>query len=134
MCHKNFLTKLRDKLPLLLLAPALLLAFLTNAGCNQKSSSPPPVADSTFVSLLAELHLLEARQTTTGKLPAALRDSVFDRYNVDSTAYEQTVAYYSRHVEEYAELYNQVVDRLLQQQDTLSNSLRRPTSEKDSSK
>jgi hypothetical protein len=80
------------------------------------------MTDSTFVSVLAEIHLARARQQIEGDLPRAIRDSIFRRYDTDSTLLQETVAYYTDHPSEFTEIYNQLLDHLHEQRDEVPSS------------
>ena len=99
-------------------------------GCGSPFTDAPPVADSTFVSALAELHLAEARlsaqrtegegrppyestpDTITVPLPPAVRDSILARHSMSYRQLRSALDYYVRHPEQYTKLYERVVDTL----------------------
>ena len=80
--------------------------------CSPFSSSPPPIPDSTFSRILVELHVLSARGRQESPVPVQVRDSILHHYGVDSSDFEQTLGYYSRRPEDFASLYNTVIDSL----------------------
>lgn len=113
-------------------APALPLTLaLFLAACGSPFTEAPPVADSTFVSALAELHLAEARlrsdpgprqqpsDTMRVTLPPGVRDSILAQYGIRYRSFRTTLSYYVRHPEQYAELYARVVDTLRTERETL---------------
>lgn len=111
------------------LFPPLLVLL---AACGSPFTDPPPVADSTLISALAELHLAEARldlqrqgrlgterppastrpDTASIPLPPALRDSILARHGLSYRQLRAALTYYSKHPEQYTELYSRVVDTL----------------------
>jgi hypothetical protein len=82
------------------------------SGCSGFSSNEKPLPDSTFVGLLTELHLAKARTTIEEPVPPHFRDSLFARHEVDSSAFYNTLAYYSRRPKLFETLYSSVVDTL----------------------
>jgi len=92
------------------LAVALGVSLLS--GCSGFSSDEKPLPDSTVTTVLAELHLAKARTMVEDSVPAHLRDSVFARYGVDSTAFYATLDYYSRRPEAFEAVYASVIDTL----------------------
>ena len=89
-----------------------LLLLGGGVGCSTPVSTEPPIPDSTLVDVLVDLHVLEARDETLGDVPPALFDSVLTRHGLDSTRYNASLRYYSRHPEAYRDLYDDVIDRL----------------------
>ena len=90
---------------------ALLVGSLLVVGCggNHQAKAVP---DSTMVEVLVELHLANGRiEVTDQPLPIA-RDSIFEAYSVDTSAYAATIDYYARNPEDYSRVYGRVVDRL----------------------
>ena len=86
--------------------------LLLLTGCSGFADERPPVADSTMVEVLAELHLAQSRLEVVGDLPDATRDSIFGRYGLDEAEYEAAMAYYAEHPEAYREIYDHLLDRL----------------------
>ena len=117
-------------------APALLLtlSLFLLAACGSPFTEAPQVADSTFVSALAELHLAQARlrlaaradgppppppDTTRAPLPPGVRDSILARHGLRYRQFRAALEYYVRHPEQYQDLYVRVVDTLSAEQEAL---------------
>lgn len=105
---------------LIVLASAVLLS-----GCGMVSSGKPPVADSTMTPLLIELHLHRARAGfQSDGVPRstvdAARDSILQRYRITQPELDRTLDYYTRHPDEYEEVYSSVIDSLNALRTTLS--------------
>ncbi|PSQ75036.1 MAG: DUF4296 domain-containing protein [Bacteroidetes bacterium QH_9_64_21] len=104
----------RPAIPALLattsLAAVLSLGLLS--GCSGFSSDEKPLPDSTFTTMLTELHLAKARIMVEDSVPVDLRDSVFARHGVDSTAFYATLNYYSRRPKAFEAVYSSVIDTL----------------------
>lgn len=82
------------------------------SACSSFPTGDPTVPDSTFSTVLVELHILSARHRRGKAPPRGLRDSVFQHYGVDSTAFRTTLRYYSRHPKELESIYDGVIDTL----------------------
>ena len=74
----------------------------------------PAITEDVFVDVMVELHLVDVVRTTTEDR-AALRQRVFDRYQVSEDALRQTVEYYASATEEYSRVYGRIVDRLTEE-------------------
>lgn len=112
----------------------LTLSLVLLAACGSPFAETPPVADSTLVNVLAELHLAEAHEqmrrqgqlapgaptpglarapdSTTAGVPPALRDSILAYYGTTPAELQAALDYYARHPEQYTDLYDRVLDRL----------------------
>ena len=91
---------------LLLLLPA----------CSVLTSDEPPVADSTLVDVLIELHLAEARVQLGYGPPLSVRDSIFARYGFDETTFQEALTYYLDHPDAYAELHDAMLAQINDEQ------------------
>jgi len=97
---------------ILILCIGLAVAGGVLIGCSRGVDDVPPVADSTMVDVLADLHLSEARNQRYGDLPPAIRDTVLVLYGLDSTRYAAAMRYYAEHPDAYVELYTAVMNKL----------------------
>ncbi len=86
------------------------------AGCSGFSSEEKPLPDSTFTQVLTELQVATVRQSQGIAPSPSFRDSIFAHYNVDSSAFEATLRYYSRHPKAFQSLYQSIIDTLQAQQ------------------
>ena len=81
--------------------------------CSSFTPEEPPVADSTFIEVLSELHLAAARarmyEDTT---LTALQDSIFAHYNIPRARFERALEYFSEHPSKYAPMYEAMRDSL----------------------
>ncbi len=74
-----------------------------------------PREHNAAVDVLIELHLADARQGLDyAPLPHA-RDSVLARYGLDATAFARLLDYYVDNPLAYAEVYEKVMDRLVEE-------------------
>lgn len=86
------------------------LGFLS--GCSGFSPEEKPLPDSTFTTLLTEVHLAKARIAIEKPLPRHFHDSLFARHEVDSSAFYATLKYYSRHPKAFESVYSSIIDTL----------------------
>ncbi|MFO8100365.1 MAG: DUF4296 domain-containing protein [Salinibacter sp.] len=93
-------------------ATLALVAALWLSGCSVVSSDRPPLPDSTFAQMLVESHLMTARARQDRAFPAALPDSIITRYEAAPGDFDATLRYYSERPEEFAALYDGVIDTL----------------------
>ena len=82
------------------------------AGCSGFSSEEKPLPDSTFARVLTELQVATVRQSQGSSPPPDLRDSIFAHYDVDSSEFDATLHYYSRHPKPFQSLYQSIIDTL----------------------
>lgn len=95
-------------------AVPILLCLVLPLGfsCASLTEPSPPIEDSTFAQILVDLHLLSARGERGDAVPTAVRDSIYARYGVSASKFDETVRFYSRRPEDYHALYRSVVDSL----------------------
>lgn len=96
-------------LPLLL---CLLVGGSLLLGACSWTEENPPLADSTFSRVLVDFHLLSARKRQPAPLPAGLNDSLLAHHDVRRRDFEATLHYYTRRPDEFASLYNGIIDTL----------------------
>lgn len=99
----------------------LLLFSVGFAACSNFPSDKPPVDDSTFSTVLIDLHLTAARAQHLDTLRPNLRDSVFAHHGVQQSEFEATLQYYSQRPDSFNSLYNGVLDTLNAIEGTLRN-------------
>ena len=90
----------------------LLPALLILPGCSAITSEEPPIADSTMVEVLIELHLADARLDLQYEVVPAVRDSILFKHGLDEQRFLAILDYYADHPEEYSALYTTVLDRI----------------------
>jgi len=88
-----------------------LLLLVAVVGCADPREEPP-LADSTMVEVMIDLHLAVARAEVTQQVPAGIRDSIFTTHAVDSSAYARTIWHYAQNPDKYEHIYGEVLDRL----------------------
>lgn len=83
------------------------------AACSSFSPEEPPVADSTFIEVLTELHLAAARvEVYADTTLSVLQDSIFAHYGVPRGRFERALTYYSEHPTAYETIYRAMQDSL----------------------
>ena len=93
-------------------ASLVVLSLAGLSACSVIAEPDPPVADSTLINVLIEFHLADARADLGYDLPPALRDSILAAYDLDSTAFEDAMAYYADRPDAYLALYNELLNHL----------------------
>lgn len=102
---------------------ALLAGAVFLGGCSSFSPEEPPVADSTFVRVLTEFHLVAAReQINQDSSLVGVRDSILKTYGVTQAELEAAMDYYDERPAAYELLYGAVLDSL----NAYQSELRRP--------
>jgi hypothetical protein len=86
--------------------------LLLVSACSNPLAEEPPVRDSIMVEVLVDAHLAERRHTLEQDVGVTMREAILARHGLDSAAYASAVAYFADHPEEYAALYDKVVERL----------------------
>jgi uncharacterized protein DUF4296 len=81
------------------------------AGCAEPVERDPVLDDSTLVTVLADLHLADARARLPDSEPG-LRDSVLAFHGVDSVALRTTLEGLIENPDDLVALYSRVLDRL----------------------
>lgn len=81
--------------------------------CSSFSPQEPPIADTTFIDVLTELHLAQVRADIyDDSTVVALRDSVFSHYDISQTQFERALTYYSERPSTYISIHEAVQDSL----------------------
>lgn len=91
-----------------------LLLVLT--GCGAPEAPPHGLSDSLFAEVLIDLHLADARASTTGESRDSLRIAALERRGLDTLGFQRAVRYYAGHPEPYLAHYDAALDRLLREQ------------------
>ena len=89
--------------------PALLL---TLPACTALPTEAPPVADSTMVDVLLEMHLAQARAERYSDVSSELLRDILARHGLDEEQFDEAMRYYADHPQQYVSLYDDVLDRL----------------------
>ena len=90
-------------------ALALLLAL---PACTDLPTEAPPVADSTMVEVLLEMHLAQARAERYGDVSGELLQDVLARHGLGRAEFDEALRYYADHPQQYVDVYDAVLDRL----------------------
>jgi hypothetical protein len=92
----------------------IVASLLLFPACVPITAEAPPVADTTLVQVLVEIHLAAARAEVSRDLSLGQRDSLLRAHGLDRTRFEEAMRYYSQHPEDYLHLYDEVIRRLEQ--------------------
>lgn len=104
-CLSETLVRVR---PLATISACLALAMLPACGGDERA----PVPDAAMVSVLAEMHLLQARADYTETHVGEAQDSLLAAHGLDSAAWANAVTWYASRPEILAGIYGRVVDTL----------------------
>jgi len=106
----------------------VLITSMSMSGCGLDDEPPLPVADTTMVSVLLDLHLLRARSTYRDTVSSDAferqREAVLTRYGMDDTQLEAAIEAYIRRPDAYENVYGTVIDSLNAVRVTLSRAQR----------
>lgn len=94
--------------------PALCL-LLALTGCGMDTPTAPNLSDSLMVSVLAEVHLADARAAHTGEPRDSLRVAALAPFDLDTLAFQRVLDYYAEHPDAYAPLYARALDLLIRE-------------------
>ncbi|MGI9174791.1 MAG: DUF4296 domain-containing protein [Rhodothermales bacterium] len=88
-----------------------LTALLTLSACTALPTEAPPVADSTMVEVLLEMHLAQARAERYSDVSSELLHDILTRHGLDKQQFDEAMRYYADHPSQYVGLYDDVLDR-----------------------
>lgn len=100
------------------------------SACTTKSDKPDDLIPQVqMAALVTEIHLLESkikklniRSMDSAKLVYAHYEKMlFADFNISREQYDQSFSYYEDHTDEYGEIYEIVVDSLMQRQKLLGD-------------
>ncbi len=98
---------------------AILLAVMMLQSCSQAEGSRPEIKEDKLVDLLVDIHLVDGYLTITGSRIEHDRDQIMGAYgyvlrkhNVTPRQFSNTMKYYSRHIDDYEQFYNKVIEKL----------------------
>lgn len=90
------------------------LAFLLLLSCNKRPENV--LSESETIDLIADLQYVEAYKSSPAGNNAVSRDQLLEgvllAHGVTKEQYEATMEYYGKNIDEYAELYDKVEDRI----------------------
>ena len=92
--------------------PVFLCLLLVSCSKQDDAGPRAPVADSTMIDVLIELHLAEARVEMLHKDQIAVKDSILRHYGLSREAFEANMAFYKAHPDAFHKLYSEALDKL----------------------
>ena len=117
--------------------PIIVLLVLLQC-CSREPGSRPEIEKDQLVDLLVDIHLTDSYLTfrnRPGKWP--LRDDIEQaygfilvKYNTTPVQFKNTMTYYGRHIKEYEQIYNKVIEKLTKFETEIDN----PTNSNDKPK
>lgn len=106
-------------------------SFLLILGCNPYSGIKKKylIDRNTFVNLLVDIHLAYAIQGSSEYHEIArkfdsidIHSVIFNKYEVEKAAFDSTMSYYTKNPEDLVKIYDEVIMRLNQLQDSVKVS------------
>jgi hypothetical protein len=98
--------------------------FLSLSGCNQDPKKPP-IEEEKFISIMIDIHLLEARLENLKQLNdtsffAAGKgyEQIYKNHSVTKEQFRQTFDFYLNHPKQMDKLYEKIVDSLSEMEAT----------------
>lgn len=97
----------------------LFLLFLVIVSCRQQEKVKAEIDRDTFIDLLVDIHLADGYLNTQGYRVDVERGKISEGYsfvlkkhNVTPKQFLATVKYYTKHANQYDEIYNKVIEKL----------------------
>ncbi len=97
----------------------ILIASLLLITCQKGQESEASIPKEKFVKILVDMHLADGMITAGGlnkkkgkEATTSLYNHVFKKHSVTRHDFEQTVAFYCQHPEQYKEVYSKVIQSL----------------------
>ena len=81
-----------------------------------------PIDEQTLVSVIVDLHILEARRELVADTHETLRDSILAAHGMTSDDLYEAIRYYTDRPDEYVSIYNRVIDSLSAEEAELEES------------
>ncbi len=116
MQHRSLRSRAVLLLPVLPLSMLLLLVSCSRDPLQGR----PPLSDSTFVSVMVDLHLVDADLalgSTPGAeglpaVPSTARDSVLTAHGATTAEFEETITWWAARPEQFLKLYENVLEQI----------------------
>ncbi len=87
--------------------------------CSHEDGERPEIKKDILVDMLVDIHITDGYLSYTGSRIDRDRESiegaynfVFQKYNITHKQFDNTMMYYSRHIDEYEKIYNKVIEIL----------------------
>ncbi|MCB0719783.1 MAG: DUF4296 domain-containing protein [Bacteroidetes bacterium] len=98
-------------------AGSAVIAGIIASGCSGFGGSEQGMSDSTFVEVLVDLHLAQARLDQGLQTDSTLRSTVLQKHKVSEERLDAKVQSLIDDRERYLDLYGKVIDRLSEEQE-----------------
>lgn len=97
----------------------LILTVILLQSCAKTEGSRPEIKKDELVDVLVDIHLTDAYLSQEGCRIDRNRDKiesaygyVLDKHSVTPKQFQNTMKYYSHHIDAYEQIYNKVIERL----------------------
>ena len=98
---------------------AVLVVFVVAQSCNRGEGSRPEIKKDRLTDVLVDIHLTDGYLAFSGTRVDRDRDRIegaysyiLQKYDITPRQFHNTMIYYSRHIEEYEQIYNKVIEKL----------------------
>lgn len=98
---------------------AVLVVFVVAQSCNRSEGSRPEIKKDRLTDVLVDIHLTDGYLSYSGARVDRDRERIIDsysyilkKYDITPRQFHNTMIYYSRHIEEYEQIYNKVIEKL----------------------
>ena len=98
---------------------ALLMVCMIAQSCSREAGSRPEIKKDDLVNLLVDIHIVDGYLIFNGSRIDRDRDRiegtygyVLRKHNVTPLQFNNTMKYYSRHIADYEQIYNKVIEKL----------------------
>ena len=98
---------------------AVMMVFVVAQSCSRDEGARPEIKKNRLVDVLVDIHLTDGYLSYTGSRISRDRDRiegsysyVLQKYDITPRQFRNTMIYYSRHIEEYEQIYNKVIEKL----------------------
>ena len=98
---------------------AALIIFVVAQSCSHEDGARPEIKKKELIDLLVDIHLVDGYLAYNGTRIDRERDCiegvygyVLSKYNVTPKQFSNTMKYYSRHMADYEQIYNKVIEKL----------------------
>lgn len=92
--------------------------------CSRKPGSRPEIERDKLVDILVDIHMTDAYLAYRGRIGKWPQHDdaesayvyMLEKYDVTPAQFNNTMKYYGRHIKEYEQIYNKVIERLTKYQ------------------
>ena len=98
---------------------AVLVVFVVAQSCSRGEGARPEIKKDQLVDMLVDIHLTDGYLSFSGARPDRDRERIIEsytyilqKYDITPRQFHNTMIYYSRHIDDYEQIYNKVIEKL----------------------